>query len=186
MSAPVLAPILLMAFTPGALRTSLVIAVVRIALALAALPSPAAFAPAVQLATEALLRNLRAWPKTGPAGCTPPVPHGYTPPDGSTSSSDGCAHNRLKINPLHDGAASDSPSGCPRLQRVLPETQSDAKRQKLRGPPTAVIIHRKLDRHRRRIPVRLSRHTDRSGSENHPRVRKNEHRWVKSNERQGL
>jgi site-specific recombinase XerC len=33
--------------------------------------------------------------------------------------------------------------------------------------------------------VRLSRHTDRSGSENHPRVRKNEHRWVKSNERQG-
>jgi hypothetical protein len=77
MSAPVLAPILLMAFTPGALRTSLVIAVVRIALALAALPSPAAFALA--LATEALLRNLRAWPKTGPAGCTPPVPHGYTP-----------------------------------------------------------------------------------------------------------
>jgi hypothetical protein len=68
-----------MALTPSALRTSLVVAVVRIRLALAALPSPSAFALAVRLATEALLRNLRARPKTRPAGCTPPALHGYTP-----------------------------------------------------------------------------------------------------------
>jgi hypothetical protein len=63
----VLAPVPRMAFTPGALRTRLVVAVVRIGLALAALPSPSAFALAVRLATEALLGNLRARPKTRPA-----------------------------------------------------------------------------------------------------------------------
>src|ERR1700751_2753938 len=68
-----------MALAPGALRAGLVIAVVRIRLALAALPSPSAFALAVRLATEALLRNLRARPETRPAGCTVPAPHSYPP-----------------------------------------------------------------------------------------------------------
>jgi hypothetical protein len=79
MLAPVLAPVLAVTFTPGALRADLVVAVIRIRLALAALPPSSAFALAVWLATEALLGNLRARPKTRPAGCTPPALHGYTP-----------------------------------------------------------------------------------------------------------
>jgi hypothetical protein len=39
---------------------------------------------------------------------------------------------------------------------------------------------------RPRTPARQSRHTNWGGSGNHPRVRKNEHRWVNSNERQGV
>lgn len=79
MSASVLAPVLAVALAPGALRTGLVLAVIRIRLALAALPPPPAFMLAVRLTTESLLGNLRARPKTRPAGCTPPALHGYPP-----------------------------------------------------------------------------------------------------------
>ncbi|MGH8325697.1 MAG: hypothetical protein ACRET2_02920, partial [Steroidobacteraceae bacterium] len=43
-SAPILAPVLTVTFTPSALRTRLVVAVIRIRLALAALPPSSAFA----------------------------------------------------------------------------------------------------------------------------------------------
>jgi hypothetical protein len=76
MGSPVLAPIPPMPFTPGALCTSLVVAVVRIRLTLAPLPPASAFALAVRLTTETLLGILRARPKTRPAGCTPPALHG--------------------------------------------------------------------------------------------------------------
>src|SRR5260370_19274178 len=76
MLAPVLAPVLTVTFTPGVLRTGLVIAVIHICLALIALPPSSAFALTVRLTTEALLRNLRARPKTRPAGCTLPALHG--------------------------------------------------------------------------------------------------------------
>jgi hypothetical protein len=79
--APVLAPVLAVALTPGALRTGLVVAIIRIRLTLVALPPSPAFALAVGLATEALLGILRARPKTRPAGCTSPPLHG-SPQDG--------------------------------------------------------------------------------------------------------
>jgi hypothetical protein len=79
MLASVLAPVLAVTLTPGVLRTGLVLAVVSIRLALTTLPPSPAFALAVRLTTEALLGNLRARPKTRPAGCTLPALHGSPP-----------------------------------------------------------------------------------------------------------
>src|SRR5215472_6117079 len=98
-----------MALPPGALCARLVVAVVRIRLALAALPSPSACALAVRLATEALLRNLRARPETRPAGCTVPALHGYTPGTDHHHAMGALKIGR-KSNPFRRGTASGSPS----------------------------------------------------------------------------
>jgi len=79
MLAPVLAPVLTVALTPGALRAGLVLAVIRIRLALTTLPPSSAFPLAVGPTTEALLGNLRARSKTRPAGCTRSALHGSPP-----------------------------------------------------------------------------------------------------------
>jgi hypothetical protein len=71
MVSPVLAPVLAVVVTPEALRTRLVVAVIRIRPALLALPPSAAFALALRQATEALLRTLRTRLKSSLAACAP-------------------------------------------------------------------------------------------------------------------
>jgi len=78
MSAPVLAPVGAMTFTPCALRASLVVAIVSIAVPLLMLPTSSPLALAARLATEALVANVRARPKSQPGGSAPPASHGYT------------------------------------------------------------------------------------------------------------
>ena len=63
--ASIVPPIARMALCPGLLYPLLVLAIVRIVLAPACLPTPSPFALAGGSGTKALLCNLRAWPKGG-------------------------------------------------------------------------------------------------------------------------